>query len=41
MTLYDQRKNDRIENMYVSHVRVPLGESCDQTHGLPRGLNRN
>lgn len=41
MKLYDQKKNYRIENIYVSHVRALLGESYDQTYGILRGLNRN
>ena len=40
-TLFNQRKFDRKEKIYASHVRAPLGVSHDQSHGLPRGLNRD
>ncbi|VDI52398.1 Hypothetical predicted protein [Mytilus galloprovincialis] len=40
-TLFNQRKLDRKENIYASHIRAPLGISHEQSHGLPRGLNRD
>lgn len=40
-TLFNQRKLDRKEKIYASHVRAPLGVSHDQSHGLPKGLNRD
>lgn len=40
-TLFNQRKFDRKEDIYASHVRAPLGVSHDQRKGLPRGLNRD
>ncbi|CAC5414683.1 EF-hand domain-containing family member B [Mytilus coruscus] len=40
-TLFNQRKLDRKENIYASHIRAPLGISHEQSHGLPKGLNRD
>ncbi|KAK7507423.1 hypothetical protein BaRGS_00001358 [Batillaria attramentaria] len=38
-TLFTQRKIDKKEALYASHVRAPLGSCHDQTDGLPKGLN--
>lgn len=38
-SLFRQRCFDKKENIYASHQRAPLGQSHDQTPGLPQRLN--
>lgn len=39
-SLFQQRKLDRKEAHYASHIRAPLGQSHNQQTGLPKGLNK-
>lgn len=39
-TLFQQKKLERKENIYASHLKAPLGTSHNQIPGLPRGLDK-
>lgn len=39
-SLFQQRKIDKKEGLYASHVRAPLGRSHNQEAGLPKGLDK-
>ncbi|KAH3753989.1 hypothetical protein DPMN_188646 [Dreissena polymorpha] len=39
-SLFQQRKLDRKEAHYASHISAPLGRSHNQETGLPKGLDK-